>query len=120
MAKRSARTLEGMIRGDQPLAQYIFKDGRKRRLIKQLQEEGWPIYDVAGKRCGLPDELDAMMAKTFEKIRPTRPRRRHRQRETEATFYAKRRPGGRRSHFIGAKRSLLAKPSLWAPPRPQE
>jgi hypothetical protein len=84
MAKRSACTLEGMIRGDQPLAQYIFKDGRKRRLIKQLQDEGWPIYDVAGKRCGLPDELDARMAKTFEKIRPTT--RRHRRRETEATI----------------------------------
>jgi hypothetical protein len=86
MAKRSARTLEGMIRGDQPLAQYIFKDGRKRLLIKQLQEEGWPIYDVAGKRSGFPDELNAMIAKTFEKIRPTRQRRRHRQRETEATI----------------------------------
>ena len=84
MAKRSARSLEGMIRGDQPLAQYIFKDGRKRRLIKQLQKDGWPIYDIAGKRCGLPAELDAMMAKTFEKIRPAGQRRRDHQREKEA------------------------------------
>jgi hypothetical protein len=86
MTKRSARSLEGMIRGDQPLAQYIFKDGRKRRLIKQLQVAGWPIYDVAGKRSGFPDELNAMIARTFEKIRPTRQRRGHRQRETEATI----------------------------------
>jgi hypothetical protein len=81
MSKRSARTLEGIIRGDQPLADYIFKDGRKRRLIKQLQEEGWPIYDIAGKRCGLPDELDSMVAKTLARPRPTRQGRRHRQRE---------------------------------------
>jgi hypothetical protein len=81
MAKRSARTLEGMIRGDQPLAKYIFNDSRMRRLIKQLQKEGWPIYDVAGKRCGLPDELDVMMAETLGRPRPTRHGRRHRQRE---------------------------------------
>jgi hypothetical protein len=81
MAKRSARTFEGMIRGDQPLAQYIFKDGRKRRLIKQLQEEGWPIFDVAGKRSAFPDQLDAMMGKTFARIRPSTQRRRPRHRE---------------------------------------
>jgi hypothetical protein len=83
MAKRSARTFEGMIRGDQPLAQYIFKDGRKRRLIKQLQKEGWPIYDVAGKRSGFPAELDLMMAKTLGR---TRQRRGPRQREANTAI----------------------------------
>jgi hypothetical protein len=82
MTKRSGPTLEGMIRGDLSLAKYIFGDRRKRRLIRQLQDDGWPIYDVAGKRCGLPDELDVTMAKTLG--RPNRPRRRHRQRETSA------------------------------------
>jgi hypothetical protein len=65
MAKRHALTFKGMIRGDQPLAEYIFNDPRKRRLIKQLQKEGWPIYDIAGKRSGFPAELKAMMAKTL-------------------------------------------------------
>jgi hypothetical protein len=75
MAKRSARTLAGLIRGDQPLAQYIFKDSSKRRLIKQLQKEGWPIFDVAGKRCGLPHELDVMIAETLGRTRQRRGRR---------------------------------------------
>jgi hypothetical protein len=83
MAKRIAHTLEGMIRGDQPLARHIFNDGRKRRLIKQLQQEGWPIYDVAGKRSGFPDELNIKIAKTFEKMR--RLGRQRRRRETVAT-----------------------------------
>jgi hypothetical protein len=82
MAKGRARTLEGLIRGDLPLANYIFKDSRKRRIIKHLQEEGWPIYDIAGKRCGLPDELDVWMAKTLDKMRPTKQRRRA-ERKTE-------------------------------------
>jgi hypothetical protein len=69
MAKRSPRTFEGMIRGDQPLARHIFNDPRKRRLIPQLQKEGWPIYDVAGKRSGFPAELNVMIAKTLGRLR---------------------------------------------------
>jgi hypothetical protein len=53
-----ARNLDGLIRGDAPLARKIFSDERKRRLIRRLQEEGWPIFDVAGKRCADPGELE--------------------------------------------------------------
>lgn len=53
----TASTLEDMIRGDVALARAIFGDERKRRLIPQLQRDGWPIFDVAGKRCGFPADL---------------------------------------------------------------
>jgi len=53
------RTLKGLVRGDAPLARFIFNDESKRRLIPKLQEDGWPIFDVAGKRSGLPDDLTA-------------------------------------------------------------
>ena len=53
------RTLKGLIRGDAPLARAIFNDERKRRLIQKLQEDGWPIFDLAGKRCAFPADLAA-------------------------------------------------------------
>jgi len=56
-------TLKDLIRGDLPLARAIFDDGRKRRLIPQLQREGWPIFDVAGKRCAFPADLAAHVRK---------------------------------------------------------
>jgi hypothetical protein len=56
-------TLKDLIRGDVPLARVIFDDPRKRRLIPQLQEDGWPIFDVAGKRCAFPADLAAHMRK---------------------------------------------------------
>ncbi len=52
-------SLRNLIRGDVQLAKAIFGDQRKRRLIPQLQAEGWPIFDLAGKRCAIPAELDA-------------------------------------------------------------
>ena len=52
-------TLKDLIRGDLPLARAIFNDGRKRRLIPKLQRDGWPIFDIAGKRCGFPADLAA-------------------------------------------------------------
>jgi hypothetical protein len=67
--RKQGRTLEGVIRGDLPLAQYIFRDGRKRRLIKPLQEEGWPIFDLAGRRCAFPADLDVAMREAVN-IRP--------------------------------------------------
>jgi len=51
--------LKGMVRGDVPLARVIFNDPSKRRLVPQLQEDGWPIFEIAGKRCGFPAELAA-------------------------------------------------------------
>jgi hypothetical protein len=56
-------TLKDMIRGDLPLARVIFNDPRKRRLIPKLQEDGWPIFDVAGKRCAFPADLAAHVRK---------------------------------------------------------
>jgi hypothetical protein len=52
-------TLKDLIRGDMPLARAIFNDPRKRRLIKRLQEDGWPIFDIAGKRSAFPADLAA-------------------------------------------------------------
>ena len=52
-------SLRGMVRGDLPLARVIFKDPSRRRLIPDLQEDGWPIFEIAGKRCGFPDDLAA-------------------------------------------------------------
>jgi hypothetical protein len=51
--------LRDIVRGDVPLAREIFGDTKKRRLIVRLQRDGWPIFDVAGKRCGHPVELRA-------------------------------------------------------------
>jgi hypothetical protein len=58
-AMMGGRTLKDMIRGDVPLARAIFNDERKRRLIQQLQQDGWPIFDLAGKRCAFPADLAA-------------------------------------------------------------
>jgi hypothetical protein len=56
-------TLKDLIRGDVPLARAIFNDPRKRRLIPQLQRDGWPIFDLAGKRCAFPADLAAHVRK---------------------------------------------------------
>jgi hypothetical protein len=50
-------TLKDLIRGDLPLARAIFNDPRKRRLIPKLQRDGWPIFEIAGKRCAFPADL---------------------------------------------------------------
>jgi len=55
----SNSTLKDLIRGDLPLARAIFDDPRKRRLIPQLQRDGWPIFHLAGKRCAFPADLAA-------------------------------------------------------------
>jgi hypothetical protein len=57
-------TLKDLIRGDLPLARAIFNDPRKRRLIPRLQRDGWPIFDLAGKRCAFPADLAAHVRKT--------------------------------------------------------
>jgi hypothetical protein len=58
-AEMGLYTLKGVIRGDVPLARAIFNDPRKRRLIPQLQQDGWPIFDLAGKRSAFPADLVA-------------------------------------------------------------
>jgi hypothetical protein len=54
--------LQKMIRGDVPLAREIFDDGNKRKLIPGLQKDGWPIFDLAGKRCALAGDLAVKIA----------------------------------------------------------
>ena len=61
--RQMAASLKDLIRGDVPLARAIFNDGRKRRLIPQLQADGWPIFDLAGKRCAFPADLAAAAAR---------------------------------------------------------
>lgn len=56
-------TLKDLIRGAVPLARVIFNDPSKRRLIKKLQDDGWPIFDVAGKPCAFPADLADHMRK---------------------------------------------------------
>ena len=63
----AASTLEDVIRGDVPLARAIFNDPRKRRLIPRLQEDGWPIFDLAGKRCAFPADLAAHARKAIQR-----------------------------------------------------
>jgi len=59
-------TLKDLIRGDLPLARAIFNDGRKRRLIPKLQRDGWPIFEIAGKRCAFPADLAAHVRKATQ------------------------------------------------------
>jgi hypothetical protein len=65
-------TLKDLIRGDLPLARAIFNDGRKRRLIPKLQRDGWPIFEIAGKRCAFPDDLAAHVRKATRTGPPPR------------------------------------------------
>jgi hypothetical protein len=65
-------TLKDLIRGDLPLARAIFDDPRKRRLIPQLQRDGWPIFDLAGKRCAFPADLAAHARKATRSGPPAR------------------------------------------------
>jgi hypothetical protein len=70
-----AENLADVIRGDVPLAKAIFGDERKRRLIGRLQQDGWPIFEVCGKRCAFPDALAATIAQMRQASRPKqRPR----------------------------------------------
>ena len=69
-----ASSLKDMIRGDVPLARRIFNDDRKRKLIPQLQRDGWPIFNLAGKRCGFGDELDAKIVSFLKTARSSHKR----------------------------------------------
>jgi hypothetical protein len=79
------RTLKGLVRGDAPLARFIFNDESKRRLIPKLQEDGWPIFDVAGKRSGLPDDLTAHARKATRSGRGAAKAKRDRRRKRAAS-----------------------------------
>ena len=61
-----APPLKDLVRGDVPLARLIFGDPAKRKLIAGLQADGWPIFDLAGKRCGFAHQIDAKIASTLK------------------------------------------------------
>jgi hypothetical protein len=96
-----AASLKDLIRGDVPLARAIFNDGRKRRLIPQLQADGWPIFDLAGKRCAFPADLAAAAARARKAAKrrhgAARAQRRSKsiEREGRASHGCRRRRGGR-------------------------
>ena len=75
-----AKNFERILRGDPAIARYIFGDERKRRRVKGLQEAGWPIFDLAGKRNAFPRALDEEMRRAVRTGQ-----RRRRQREAAAT-----------------------------------
>jgi hypothetical protein len=64
-----ADNLEDMIRGAVPLARRIFRDPRKRRLIPQLVEDGWPIFELAGKHCAFSADLNYHIAQVRKAAR---------------------------------------------------
>src|SRR5262249_10647236 len=59
----AANTVEDVVRGDSALARAIFGDARKRKLISQLEVDGWPFFRIAGKRSAFPDDLAAEIAR---------------------------------------------------------
>jgi len=74
-----AKNFERILRGDPAIARYVFGDERKRRLVKGLQEAGWAIFDLAGKRSAFPHALDEDMRKA---VRTGQRRRRQREAAT--------------------------------------
>ena len=76
-----AASNEKMIRGKAALARLIFGDDRKRRLIPKLTEEdGWPIFNIAGKPAAYPAALKAAVARKAA----TKRRRQRRKTKQEA------------------------------------
>jgi hypothetical protein len=75
---------QGMIIGDAPLARFICKDERQRKRIAQLQRDGWPIFDFAGKRAGFADQLAAHMAKLLARRKPRKRATKQSRRKAEA------------------------------------
>jgi hypothetical protein len=62
-------SLGDVIRGDIPIARYIFNDPSKRRLISRLKAEGWPIFDLAGKNAARRSDLSAEIKARARKAR---------------------------------------------------
>jgi len=58
-----------LIRGDVPIARFLFNDPSKRRLISWLKAEGWPIFDLAGKNAARRSDLSAEMKARARKAR---------------------------------------------------
>lgn len=55
----TAEDLGEVIIGDVPIAKAIFGDARHRRLIPQLKSDGWPIFEILGKRAARRSRLAA-------------------------------------------------------------
>jgi hypothetical protein len=47
----------GLIRGDARISRFLFGSPSKRRSVEKLKEDGWPIFDCAGKNTARPDSL---------------------------------------------------------------
>ena len=43
--------------GDAPIARFVFGSEGKRRKVPKLKEEGWPIFEIAGKNAARPSSL---------------------------------------------------------------
>ena len=49
--------------GDAPIARFVFGTEAKRRKVPQLKQDGWPIFDCAGKNAARPSSLRDEVAK---------------------------------------------------------
>jgi hypothetical protein len=62
MAKIEGEGLD-LILGDAPISRFMFGTSAKRRKVPQLREDGWPIFDCAGKNAARPSSLRDEVAK---------------------------------------------------------
>jgi hypothetical protein len=53
----------GLIRGDTRISRFLFGSASKRRSVEKLKQDGWPIFDCAGKNAARPDSLRDEVAK---------------------------------------------------------
>jgi hypothetical protein len=54
--------------GDVPIARYLFRDPRKRRLVPKLKEDGWPIFEMLGKNAARRSSLSAIVAERERQV----------------------------------------------------
>jgi hypothetical protein len=52
-----------LILGDAPISRFIFGTPAKRWKVPQLKQDGWPIFDCAGKNAARPSSLRDEVAK---------------------------------------------------------
>jgi hypothetical protein len=57
MAGKDPKQGLDLLRGDTKIARFMFGSGRMRGSVKTLMDDGWPIFEVAGKRTARPLRL---------------------------------------------------------------